>query len=354
MWKVMIVDDDSMVYRVVKKSIDWEAYGMSVEAYAPNGEKAIEYLKAQEADILFVDLSMPHMGGLELIRRVYEYLPKTVFIILSSHSEYRFVKESFCTGAFDYLLKVDVDDEEVVDALLTRTQDKIRNLQNERERRFDLGELVSKINLKEGGKEEYFYQVQVLKFEETANRLQIGEKLFELSGKINMAYGCYEGCLIILYYGKEETEIENGRALIAGQQLHGIEREGISSMGPYQKIEQLCREAGRNMDDGFIKIKNYLLQHYSDPDLSLQMVSEELNMGKREVGRRILEYSGLMFKPYLNQIRIQAAKEKLERTNMRIQEVAYACGYMNVEHFTRTFTEKVGCSPSKYSFGEGK
>lgn len=36
---------------------------------------------------------------------------------------------------------------------------------------------------------------------------------------------------------------------------------------------------------------------------------------------------------------------------MRVQEVAYATGYMNVEHFSRTFNEKVGCSPSHYMAG---
>ena len=44
MRKVMIVDDDSMVYHIVKKTIPWEKYRMEVTAYAPNGMKAIEYL----------------------------------------------------------------------------------------------------------------------------------------------------------------------------------------------------------------------------------------------------------------------------------------------------------------------
>ena len=56
MYKVMIVDDDSTVYHVVKKIIPWEKYLMSVEAYAPNGEKAIEYLIQNSVDVILVDL----------------------------------------------------------------------------------------------------------------------------------------------------------------------------------------------------------------------------------------------------------------------------------------------------------
>ena len=146
MRKVMIVDDDSMVYHIVKKTIPWEKYRMEVTAYAPNGMKAIEYLAENKIDVLFVDLSMPHMGGMEFIRRVYEYLPETVFVILSSHSEYRFVKESFCIGAFDYLLKVDIDDEAIISELLNRVTDKLEKMKKEGERHFDLGDLISKLN----------------------------------------------------------------------------------------------------------------------------------------------------------------------------------------------------------------
>lgn len=95
MYKVMVVDDDSRVYRVVSMAIPWEAYDMKVEAYAPNGEKAIEYLQENTADVVLVDLSMPHMGGLEFIKRVCEFLPRTVFVILSAHSEYRPGKGKF-------------------------------------------------------------------------------------------------------------------------------------------------------------------------------------------------------------------------------------------------------------------
>lgn len=127
---------------------------------------------------------------------------------------------------------------------------------------------------------------------------------------------------------------------------------GISGCGSYLEIENLYIEAVRNLDDGFWKLKEYFAKNYARPELSLQIVADELNMSKRMVSKYLMDCGGMMFKSYLNKVRIEAAKEMLRTTNMRVQEVAYASGYMNVEHFTRTFTEKVGCSPSKYIAGE--
>lgn len=352
MLKVMIIDDDSMVFRIVKKTIPWEKYNMSVEAYAPNGMKAIEYLTENKMDILFVDLSMPHMGGVELIKRIYEYLPETVFVILSSHSEYRFVKESFCVGAFDYLLKVDIDDEEIVEAMLKRVTDKLHIMGKEEERHFDLGDLISKLNMVSYEKDEYWYKIQALSMKKNINRLKVAESLFRITEGQGAVYGCYDGCIILLHFAKDKNQIDKQILSINENLLNengDIIGTGESTAGIYRDIESLYFEAVKNIDDGFLRIKEYLKQNYFRQELSLQVVANELNMNKRMVSRYIADYSGLMFKAYLNEIRIRNAQEKLQTTNMRIQEIAYTCGYVNVEHFTRIFTEKTGRSPSQYA-----
>ena len=81
----------------------------------------------------------------------------------------------------------------------------------------------------------------------------------------------------------------------------------------------------------------------------MQIVADELNLSRRVLSKYLSDHTGMMFKAYLNEIRIEAAKEMLRKTNMRVQEIAYAAGYVNVEHFTRTFAEKTGCSPSRYA-----
>lgn len=355
MYKVMVVDDDSRVYRVVSMAIPWEAYDMKVEAYAPNGEKAIEYLQENTADVVLVDLSMPHMGELEFIKRVCEFLPRTVFVILSAHSEYRLVKESFCTGAFDYLLKVDVDDEEVVDALLRRVKKRLQGLEKEKERPFDFGDLISKLNVDK--KDTFRYLVQVFQTEEKNGRLKLEEKLHMAAKENRMVYGCYDGYITVLYYGKEDPALHQQRISVhrlLEESACEVEKSGNSSCGTYTEIEELYMEAVRNADDGFGRIQKYFKENYSRSELSIQIVMDELNISRRDLSKCISEHTGMLFKSYLNEIRIEAAKEMLLKTNMRVQEIAYAAGYVNVEHFTRTFAEKTGCSPSRYASRKGE
>lgn len=348
MYKVLVVDDDQRVYEIVRKIIPWKKYDMQVEAWAPNGVKAIQWLKENSADILLVDLSMPHMGGLELIRRVYEYLPQTVFVVLSSHSEYRLVKESFCAGAVDYLLKVDVDDEEVTDELLKRVGRKLQILKKSGERKFDWAALTAKLEIEE--KIGYWYAVGVIRPEKEVDRLKIAEYLHTVSERESIVYGYCEGHLVMLAYAQNKGEAEQILVRVSQKAayMNGIIVLGKSRVGPWIEIEKLYMEAVRNSDDGFYIVREYLMKNYSNPELTLQMVADAIQMNKRMVSKYVQDHTGSMFKNYLNTIRIEKAKEKLKKTNMRIQEIAYDCGYMNVEHFNRIFKEKVGCAPSNY------
>lgn len=215
-----------------------------------------------------------------------------------------------------------------------------------------MGDIISKLNPVSGNKDEYLYRVQVLHMKQGGNRLKAAEELLKIAEGREFVFGCYEGYIVILHFGKDKNRIEKQILIINGRLINengDVNAYGTGKYGLYRDIESLYIEAARNIDDGFLRVKEYLIQNYSRQELSLQIVADELNMNKRMVGKYISDYCGLMFKAYLNEIRIRAAREKLRKTNMRIQEVAYACGYMNVEHFTRIFTEKTSCSPSQYA-----
>lgn len=117
MKKVLIVDDDFLVRTYLKQMINWESHGFYIIGDAKNGREALELLQRDGVDILIADVSMPIMDGIELTRRVKKFSPSTHILILSCHDDFVYVKEAMKLGIDDYLLKNDLSEETLLDAL---------------------------------------------------------------------------------------------------------------------------------------------------------------------------------------------------------------------------------------------
>lgn len=117
MKRVLIVDDDFLVRTYLKQMIDWENHGFYIVGDAKNGREALEILQRDGADILIADVSMPIMDGIELTRHVKKFSPRTHILILSCHDDFIYVKEAMKLGINDYLLKNDLSEETLLDAL---------------------------------------------------------------------------------------------------------------------------------------------------------------------------------------------------------------------------------------------
>ena len=117
MKKVLIVDDDFLVRTYLKQMINYEAHGFYIVGDAKNGREALEILQRDGADILIADVSMPIMDGIELTRQVKKISPRTHILILSCHDDFIYVKEAMKLGIDDYLLKNNLTEETLLDAL---------------------------------------------------------------------------------------------------------------------------------------------------------------------------------------------------------------------------------------------
>ncbi|MDR3193289.1 MAG: response regulator, partial [Treponema sp.] len=105
MVKVLLVDDEFLVCSYLRQLIDWESQGYRIVGQASNGRQAVEKIRELNPDLVFLDVHMPEMDGIDLIRLLHEQHPQTKVIILSSYSNYHYVRETMKSGAVDYLLK---------------------------------------------------------------------------------------------------------------------------------------------------------------------------------------------------------------------------------------------------------
>ena len=106
--RILIVDDEHEAGEIL--SLRLRRRGMK-PSYASSGEDALVMMQEQPADIVLLDIKMPGMDGLEVLRRIRAGYPGTSVIILSGHADMDAAAEGLELGAFVYLLKpVNLDD----------------------------------------------------------------------------------------------------------------------------------------------------------------------------------------------------------------------------------------------------
>lgn len=89
----------------------------------------------------------------------------------------------------------------------------------------------------------------------------------------------------------------------------------------------------------------YIEGHYSR-DISLDDISNHLNISPCYFSRVFSNVTGITYKNYLNKTRIEKAHNLIETTNMPIIDIAYECGYNSLRTFNRIFKEFKGYTPS--------
>ncbi len=117
--RVLFVDDEEELVSAVVERLeirDIEACG------ATNGVEALQKLGDQEFDVVVVDVRMPGLGGLAVLRRIKDSHPGLEVILLTGHGSTEDVKEGLRLGAFAYLQKP-VDIEHLVDLIRKATDE---------------------------------------------------------------------------------------------------------------------------------------------------------------------------------------------------------------------------------------
>jgi two-component system, response regulator YesN len=114
MYKVLIVDDELLVRVGLKTTIDWEANGFKVVAEASNGEQGYEQYKKHMPDVIITDIKMPKKDGLWLVEEVRKENHNAKILVLTCYDEFSYARKALKIGADDYILKSEIEDEELV------------------------------------------------------------------------------------------------------------------------------------------------------------------------------------------------------------------------------------------------
>ena len=128
MYKVLLVEDDNALRFIYSKMKTWSECGFTISAEATNGKHALEILKKQSFDLIFTDIRMPFIDGIEMLRKLNDMGNTIPVVFASSYDEFEYARQGLVLGAFDYLLKP-VEQKKLVE-VLNRAKIRIDELNN--------------------------------------------------------------------------------------------------------------------------------------------------------------------------------------------------------------------------------
>lgn len=122
-YRIMIVDDEAILRTGVYHLCNWKEFGIEVAGGASNGEEALQLIPQLQPHVVFTDVVMPVMDGVEFAKAMQKQYPHIKVVVLSSYSEFEYVRETFKYGVTDYLLKPKVSAPELVSLIHTLCAD---------------------------------------------------------------------------------------------------------------------------------------------------------------------------------------------------------------------------------------
>ncbi|OMF27603.1 hypothetical protein BK133_19300 [Paenibacillus sp. FSL H8-0548] len=387
--RVLIVDDEPTIRNGVKRTIE-AAFPSAVVQTADSGEAALPYLP--DVDIVFLDVMMPGMGGLELLRIGKKSRENIRWVVISAYSDFSFAQQALRYGAKDYLLKP-IGKQKVIE-LLQEADEAIhaqRSLKSELEQLEHHTHFIREAVFQRWASgldtghydmtpiaQEYagcrLIMVSLAQNESKSGRHLLVEKALTewmaSSGKgLCVSFG-QRSLLGVFLSSKplKDEKIKNELHSILDNALNGSFRLQVSEpVASFDRIHQqvtlMQAKADETVENLSLPEANsnvivqtaikYIQEHYQD-SLTLEKVAAAVYLNPVYFSHLFKQSNGIGYKEYVIQLRIEKAKDMLRNSTCKITDVAEQVGYQDMRHFTQVFRKAVCMTPSEYRLQESK
>lgn len=352
-YKMIIADDEWTIRNGLVGSVDWESLGYQVVADVMDGQDVIDHLQKNQVDVIFTDVQMCQVSGLEVARWAREHRPDVKVVIISGYKEFEYVKEAMDLKVCDYVLKpinpAELEDtfrkiKKELDARRSSLEKDMGALFSYQEDPACIAVLEQEPGLLESVmsgspekvKTDYDSWKQVMgRVEEQYIPLlvlHIMETLFRRLDK--------DGVYLESGYEKKPVlrEIRN----LKGQEL--IRRTGEILENITLSIE---RKKSTASQDVVTRAKEYIEQHLAE-DFGVETLAAHLYLNRTYFSKEFKNHTGVSVMDYIIQRRMERAAELIKEGQLPTEKIAGLVGYGDVKYFQRSFKKYTGHTVREY------
>jgi len=338
--KVLIIEDEPVIrYALVKmvSELDIDGFTPNLLTEVDYAENAIDYLNNNTYDIIFIDIEGGKLNGLELINQWREKCEDTQWIIVSGYDRFDYAQKAILYGVQEYLLKP-ITKKKIV-ASVKRSIEKVQ---------------IKKNNFIETNKIEKF----ILNLEESIWGLDVilvKSYINKWVQEMSTVYCSLDYYKDVIYYIFDTVcdRLERRGTILSSEIKWNIhtQKKAVVNQTLLNKCLELIdfiREERKGNEKDPIEIaKVYILQHI-EKDISLEDVANKLGFNSSYFSQVFKRKTGQTFVKYRTSLRIEKAKEILLKHDVRIIDIPFMIGLNDHPHFTKTFKDYTGYTPSGY------
>lgn len=352
MYQLIIVDDEEIIREGLVKHIDWRELGFEVAGEFEDGMDAIAYMQEHHVDVVFTDVQMFQISGIELAKYVHEHYPCTKVVELSNYREFQYIKESMRYDVCDYILKP-INPEEIMDVF-----SKIRKGLKDAEKQKEKDTYVFS-----------FYETEEYKQTQEINMLLVNSVLhpdhkafdtnfekwkkkvepFPAQAISNIVLNLFE--LIYQYFLERgiRPTARLSRAVVM-EQLDGLSNEVLFDKTK-EILQEFCvvvlgqRQVGQK--NAIELAKEYIDQHYRER-LSVSDIAEQVFLNPSYLSREFKSQMNMNVTEYILKCRMEAAFRYIKIGTYTAKEVGQLVGYHNTRYFHQVFKEYTGYTIKQY------
>ena len=126
--QTVIIDDEPIICELICRLVDWDNLGLELAGVANDGIRGLELLKQYQPEIAIIDIRIPEIDGISLIRQTNELGLNTHFLVISGYKNFEYAQQALCLNVSNYLVKP-INEKELNDSL-TKMCSEIRDTMN--------------------------------------------------------------------------------------------------------------------------------------------------------------------------------------------------------------------------------
>ncbi len=378
--KALLVDDEFNVRDVIRSLGQWQKYGITTVLEANNGKEAKRLIERESPEIIFTDVKMPEMSGIELIEWLDAISYPGKVILVTVCDDYSYMRKAIQYSSFDYLLKP--IEAEALNKALFGAVNAWANEEEERHNKesgfyedvkslrmnrvvtaacnrepFDAGQIASCLPQAD------VYDLALISFYQMHDsdsyiQLLANELCDREWGNAFAFLNDYNLCVVINVHGKSVAVEEwishhfDVPIRLVSVPLNSLEELPTSFQAAQKEMaDQHFRSIHRltNVDDAMRMhdMVAYVEKYYTE-ELSLEKLSNRFFLSREHISRRFKQEKGVTLSEYVTQLRIEQAKQWLIQTDEKVYSISIKLGYQDGNFFSKLFKKMVGMTPIEY------
>lgn len=385
MFKLIIIDDEPLLLDTLSAAVKWENYGFELCASFYDSTKAIEYIKMNHVDVVFSDIRMPKVSGIDLAKFCCENYPDIKLVLISAYSEFEYARQALRYNVVEYITKPFTSKD--LTNLLTKLKAELSRMNNTASfSRIPTQLLLYKILMDVFNSNEQIYEPLEQFFEESVvrinpeqcgcNIIRVTFENFEDFAANVWKYGTqrlFNAINLLVPYESEECISVVLRTDADELEILSILKPGISSCGnfisqlkndflsilelsaqvvvlqEYGSVYEFIEKYGLDDENSIISTAITFMKENLNRPVKVKEIADHVHLSEMYFCSYFKKHTGQTPISHLTELKMKKAEELLFKDSVKISNLHYMLGYKNKSHFYNVFKKfHNGQTPVEY------